>query len=177
MIGLVNGKVERDAERRRRWGAHTLAAVLALAGATIVVLGGGPHPAATMLPLLVLGGILVAYYGAARLAAGHGDQAPEGPVRARFRLEPMTGDPVFCWYSGEPDTGPRHGEAVRVEGRRRRDGTFHVRRLEVLASPTGPAVRRVRIRTLAASVATAASTTGYALAILAAVWTVVTLLF
>jgi len=83
-----------------------------------------------------------------RRAASARSAAGDTTAVRRFAVKPLLGgDPIRCELHGDPDAGAlRHGDLVRATVRRRRDGTFTVRRLEVLETPTGPVARTIRGR-------------------------------
>ncbi len=65
----------------------------------------------------------------------------------RLRVQPLAGGTLACIMFGEL-TGDemRHGDVIRVVGRRARDGHCVVRRIQVLASPVGPVISQVKGR-------------------------------
>lgn len=70
------------------------------------------------------------------------------PLQVRpFQVRLFTGEIVDCVLYGEPAGALlKHGDPVRCAGRRGRDGRYRVRRIEVLAAPTGPVAHTVAAR-------------------------------
>ncbi len=70
------------------------------------------------------------------------------PLQVRaFQVRLFTGESVDCVLYGEPAGAlVKHGDPVRCAGRRGRDGRYRVRRIEVLAAPTGPVAHTVAAR-------------------------------
>ena len=65
----------------------------------------------------------------------------------RFRVQEITGPITACVLRGELDGDEvRHGDIVRVVGRRAKQGHVEARRIEVLSSPTGPLISAVTAR-------------------------------
>ena len=81
--------------------------------------------------------------GALRPAAGSGHTV----TVHRFRVQSVTGEISACVLVGElVGDEVRHGDVVRVRGRRTRHGHYQVRRVDVLSSPVGPIIATVTAR-------------------------------
>lgn len=81
--------------------------------------------------------------GALRPATGSGHSV----TVHRFRVQSVTGEISACVLLGElVGDGVRHGDVVRVRGRRTRHGHYQVRRVDVLSSPVGLIIATVTAR-------------------------------
>ena len=81
--------------------------------------------------------------GALRPAAGSGHSV----TVHRFRVQSVTGEISACVLLGDlVGDEVRHGDVVRVRGRRTRHGHYQVRRIDVLSAPAGPVVAAVTAR-------------------------------
>lgn len=81
--------------------------------------------------------------GALRPAAGSGHTV----TVHRFRVQSVTGEISACLLLGDlVGDEVRHGDVVRVKGRRTRHGHYQVRRIDVLSSPAGPVIATVTAR-------------------------------
>lgn len=81
--------------------------------------------------------------GALRPAPGSGHAVPVH----RFRVQAVTGEISACVLVGDlVGAEIRHGDVVRVRGRRTRHGHYQIRRVDVLSSPAGPVIATVTAR-------------------------------
>jgi hypothetical protein len=149
VVGVVDGRVTVEHVRPVLWGARLLGGVVAaslVAAVLLTVVSGRSGPLASL--VLPLAGLAVAlgtgWLGSrGRRTAGPAD-AGAGEAIRRFRVQSVTGEVVACVLRGELSGDEvRHGDMVRVTGRRARDGHVAVRHADVLSAPTGPAVSRV----------------------------------
>lgn len=138
-VGVVAGPMAETRSRRSYPGfvALVVAAILMVTTVLGRALGGGVPIALVLVPVVLVAGIWVAH----RVTCG--DAELSVPVQ-RYRLQPSDGRTSYFVIDGELDPGAlTSGDLVRVHGRGERDGHTVARAVDVLASFSGPVVRRV----------------------------------
>ena len=175
VVGVVHAPVVTTHARRRWWGLPTLGAVLLAGGVSLAVadLRGGPGSVLVGTAFAAVGALAVhqVWHRVSVVRTG-----TTMTVR-RFPVQIMAGTTIACVLDGElPGDGIQHGDIVRFAGRGTRDGQLMVRRLAVLATPSGPILRELATRRPVRLVlATWADRTCFGVAALAALWSILAL--
>lgn len=138
LVGAVEGAPAAESSRPRSFGVVALHAAVAAASFVAVyrsVTDAGParHSLAVAGVAVALGGWHYARW----------NRTPKPVSAQQFHVRTLDDRKVTCVVAGE---APTHRDVVRVAGTRTRDGRYAVRRLDVLASPAGPVVRRIATR-------------------------------
>ncbi len=173
-VGTVNGRVSADTGYRRFRGVAVLTVSGLLAAAAVLFLNAALFAVLLVLLLvpLIAWVVLGAWIGRPTTAArgagnaigtvagaavrgtraavrrGMGTARTRHPVtERRFQVRLLSGEFVTCLLCGDlSGDEPRHGDIVRMRGRRTRAGHYRATRVEILSSPAGPVVRRLQAR-------------------------------
>jgi hypothetical protein len=163
--GVVSTPVVVEQRRYTFWGLPVLGAVLVLSAAARLahlLPGTVRWPVLAAVAVVVLGAVVGPAFLRRRVPGQPGRVVP---VR-RFEVQRPSGETVHCVLVGEITGGEiRHGDAVRIRGRRR---------VDLLATPRGPLLSQIKARPpLDFHLVRWASRLCFVLAALVGAWTVV----